>query len=145
MALAQLVTSDLLFSIFPKQKLFLAKRQKFRVFLDFVFQKNTIKIGFFLKGSSSQHHPKTCFTNWQLVSLKNVYFKKISVFLVPFLPSNHYFCKAKSFLEKVRDFVPGFLGETLIGQKWCTLLVHNLNRTKKKKEKKSSETTIFLQ
>ena len=31
---------------------------------------------------------------------------------MPFLASNHYFCKAKSFLERV--FVPGFCAETLI-------------------------------
>ena len=86
----------------------------------FFFSKNTIKIVFF-KGSPPQYHPKTCFTNWQLVCHKKVYFIKISGFLVPFLPSNHCFCKAKSFLEKVRVCVPGFLGETLIGQKWCTL------------------------
>ena len=62
---------------------------------------------------------------------------------MPFLASNHYFCKAKSFLEKVPDFVPGFLGETLIGQKWCTLSSAQLEENKKKK--KNSETTIFLQ
>ena len=68
------------------------------------------------------------------------FYKKNSVFLVPFLPSNHYFCKGNSFLEKVPDFVPGFLGETLIGQKWCTLSCAQLEENKKK-----SETTIFLQ
>ena len=48
------------------------------------------------------------------------------------MASNHYFCKAKSFLEKVRVFVPGFLGETLIGQKWCTLSCAQLEENKKK-------------
>ena len=51
---------------------------------------------------------------------------------MPFLTSNHYFCKAKSFLEKVPDFVPGFLGETLIGQNWCTLSSAQLEENKKK-------------
>ena len=70
---------------------------------------------------------------------KNVYF--FSDFEVPFLASNHYFCKAKSFWEKVPDFVPGFLGETLIGPKRCTLSSAQLEENKKK----TSETTIFLQ
>ena len=59
-----------------------------------------------------------------------------------FLASNHYFCEAKSFLEKVPDLVPGFLGETLLGQNWCTLSSAQLEENK---TKKSSETTIFLQ
>ena len=59
-------------------------------------------------------------------------FKKNQWFLGAFLASNHYFCKAKSFLEKVPDFVPGFLGETLIGQKWCTLSSAQLEENKKK-------------
>ena len=54
---------------------------------------------------------------------------------MPFLASNHYFCKAKSFWEKVPDFVPGFLGETLIGQKWCTLSSAQLKDNEKKKKK----------
>ena len=49
------------------------------------------------------------------------------------MASKHYFCKAKSFWEKVPDFVPGFLGETLIGQKWCTLSSAQLEESKKKK------------
>ena len=54
---------------------------------------------------------------------------------MPFLASNHYFCKAKSFWQKVPDFVPGFLGETLIGQKWCTLSSAQLKDNEKKKKK----------
>ena len=137
---AQLVTSHLLFIIFAKNISFWGQRgQKNWVFL--FFQKH-YKNRFFIRGSPCQYHPKTCFTNCQLVTPKNVFFiKKLVFFLVPFLPSNHYFCKAKSLLEKVPDFVPGFLGETLIGQKWCTLSCAQLEENKKK----SSETTIFLQ
>ena len=32
------------------------------------------KKAFFERGLPSQYHPKTCFTNWQLVSPKNVCF-----------------------------------------------------------------------
>ena len=50
----QLVSCDLLFSIFQNNFFFGNAVKKFRVFFDIGFQKNTIKIGFFKRGLSSQ-------------------------------------------------------------------------------------------
>ena len=36
-------------------------------------------------------------------------------------PQTTIFVGQSRFWKKVPDFVPGFLGETLIGQKWCTM------------------------
>ena len=71
------------------------------------------------------------FTNCKLVCHPKMQFLTISVFIAL---KSLSFCKSLAF-EKCP-----LLGVSLIGQKWCARLFHNLNRTNK-----NSETTIFLQ
>ena len=67
--------SDLWLVIQHLSKIFGQRGKEFRVF-GHRFSKSTIKIGFFETGLPSRYHPKTCFTNCQLVTPKNVYFIK---------------------------------------------------------------------
>ena len=59
--------------------------------------------------------------------------------IVFYKPSNHCFSAGIGVFEKCPFLCPLFW-KTLVGQKWCTLFFHNLNRTPK-----NSETTTFLQ
>ena len=80
------------------------------------------------------------FTNCKLVCHK----KCIVLTQLVLLLSNHYFCKAKVVVWQMTGFCALFFwggGETLIGQKWCTLFSSQLKQNQKSKN--HSGTTIF--
>ena len=84
---AQISELSLVIQHLAKKNCFLGKAvQKFRFLFDIVFQKDTIKIGFFLERVAIPiASKKPVFTNCQLVTPQNVCFiKKISDFLGAF-------------------------------------------------------------